>query len=326
MSVKKVARRAFAAAKTYRSAVAPSQKPLVTVYGNCQAAALSTILRSSLAFADQFNVAWLPGAHELIGSELPAIRRILARTSMFITQNIRDDYRSMPIGTSQLRALLPHSARTLTYPVMYYRGLHPYLVYVHATGDLGTSAPRTDGYHDLRFISAAGLGMDLDDAAAWMLEFGGAQEWIRTTAAASLAALRNREESLDMNVSGSIEGAGERAFWTVNHPSNAILATASEAVHAELGVDSRPSDVLAELLSSTVVPVSNHVRRALGVPENLTSDWVVSNETVSERELLSAHLEYYRSRPEVLKHALIEHSEALAESGLFSGDRAKSSP
>lgn len=326
MNVKRVAGRAYATAKTYRSAVAPSRKPLVTVYGNCQAAAMSSMLRSSPAFTDEYRVVWLPGAHELVRSELPALRRILARTSVFITQNIRDDYRSMPIGTSQLRSLLPRSARTLTYPVMYYRGLHPYLVYVHATGDLGTPAPRTEGYHDLRFISAAGHGMDPVDAAGWMQEFGGAPEWIRETAAESLSELRRREESLDVHVSGSIELAAERAFWTVNHPSNAILATAAEAVHAALGVDFRRGDVQRELLSYTVVPISNHVRRALGAPDAATSDWVVNYETVSEHELLSAHLEYYRSRPDVLEHALIEHSEVLAASGLFSGVRAKTMP
>ncbi|MBT2498983.1 hypothetical protein J7E25_07725 [Agromyces sp. ISL-38] len=298
----------------------------MTVYGNCQAAAMSSMLRSSPAFTDEFNVVWLPGAHELVRSDLPALRRILARTSVFITQNIRDNYRSMPIGTSQLRSFLPRSARTLTYPVMYYKGLHPYLVYVHATGDLGTPAPRTEGYHDLRFISAAGHGMDAVDAAAWMQEFGGAHDWIRETATASLTELRKREESLDVHVSGSIEVAAERAFWTVNHPSNAILATAIEAVHAALGVDVRPSDVQRELLSYTVVPVSNHVRRALGAPDSATSEWVVNYETVPEHELLSAHLEYYRSRPEVLKHALTEHSEVLAASGLFSVVQAKTVP
>ncbi|MCK6210811.1 hypothetical protein KZX45_09685 [Georgenia sp. EYE_87] len=302
-----------------RSAYVRQNRPVVTVYGNCQASALRTLLQRSPSFSNKFTIAWIPGAHQITAHQLPTIRKILRKTSIFITQEIKNDYRGLPLGTSQFVSALASGAQVVTYPVMYYRGLHPYLVYVHANGALGTPAPRTEGYHDLRFIAAAARRMRPAEASRWLEDYTGNAEWIRAVASESLNELKRREERLDIKVSHAIAPLRDTAFWTVNHPSNDLMDVAVQGIMDALSLD---SDVLApldyELLSSTVVPVHNHIRHALGYTTTSTESlWTIANTLTLEKRLLESHLEYYTARGEILEHALREHGEVLHRAGLL---------
>lgn len=315
MSLKARLRPTYKAIQTYRSTLGASKKPILTVYGNCQSGALATMLRNSPTFSAKFRVAWVSGAHEITHGELPAFRRLLSRTSVLVTQNIRENYREMPLGTDDVREALPQGAGVLTFSSMYFRGLHPYLAYVHATGELGTPAPLTEGYHDLRFIGAASRGLQGEAALDWVSAFSGRKGWICDTASKSLAELRRREEDIDVKISDGIEGEG--AFWTLNHPSNSVLSLAAEQIHDAFDLPYSNWNG-HELLGSTVAPVGRDVREALDLP-HLKGDpvWTVEGKAVAEAEILAAHLDFYREHPEVLDCAVQEHAAALIASGLL---------
>jgi len=320
MSVKDLVRPAYVSGGLIRSAYAPSRRPIVAVYGNCQAAALRTLLNTSDDFKERFNVVRLPGAHEISPVQLKLVQRVLARASVVFTQRIRNNYRGMQLGTDELTKHVRSGARILTYPSMFYRGLHPYLVYVHATGELGTPAPLTEGYHDLRFIYAASVGMSDSEAVAWLQSFSGASDFIASVADDSINALSSRDQDMDIPVSSVIRGLKERSFWTLNHPSNEVLGEAAKAAHSILGTENPKNLPGPQLLTSVVIPVHSDVREALHYPvKQSRMKWVVGSRSYFDEEVLAAHLDFYRARPEVLVSARHEHEALLARAGLSAG-------
>jgi hypothetical protein len=299
------------------AASVPSRRPIVAVYGNCQAEALRQILELSPDFSRNYYAIPIPGAHEVTRAQLPALHMVVRRASVILTQRIRDDYRALPLGTNQVLTHARSDATILTYPSMFYRGLHPYLAYVHATGELGTPAPLTSGYHDLRFIYAAGRGMSDEAAREWLHEFTGDAGFIEEMASESLQSLRARERNLDLTVSAVIPGLADRSFWTLNHPSNAVLSEAARAAHRVLGTRAAPTAATDEMLTSLVAPVHAHIRVALGYPERAEDKgWSINGRQFSDVEVMSTHLGYYRRRPEVLLHAKKEHAVLLSRAGL----------
>lgn len=296
-----------------------SSLPRIIIWGNCQADALRSLLASAPRFATRYELIRIPGAHEVSLRQLRQVQRLVATAEIVVTQKIRNDYRRMPIGTEQILAHAPSRVRVITYPSMFYAGLHPYLVYVHATGELGTPAPMTEGYHDLRFIAAAGAGVADADAARWLADNPGDPGELRRYAAEGVGELARREKSMDAKVAHMIEALGDRAFWTVNHPSNAILAAAANQIATQVGFDAAiPHEHLAdELLSDVVAPVHEDVRSGLGLPAAGPREWRVGGAVIQDHELMRAHLAYYRARPEVLEVALDEHEGLLRRFGLL---------
>lgn len=238
-----------------------------------------------------------------------AAQPLLKRADVVLTQQVRNDYRRLPIGTSQILSLVNARSKVITYPSMFYRGLHPYLVYVHATGELGTPAPLTEGYHDLRFIAeASNRGTAVATPHALQRE-----------ADASLNELRQREKGLDVQIADHVASLGAESFWTINHPCNRLLEVAAAQVCSILKVN-RPARVHPEILTNVVVPVPDAVTNALGHHASQSSYWTINGTLIPDAEVRMAHLAYYRERPDVLEVALEEHAEALQRLGLIESE------
>jgi hypothetical protein len=295
----------------------PSRRKLAVVLGNCQADALSRILRNSPAFAAEYQLARIPGVHLARPAEVQPLHRLVGRADLVLTQQVRDGYRDLALGTDELLANARPGTRILRYPSMFYKGLHPYSVYVHATGQLGTMIAMTGGYHDLRHLYAASRGWDDAKAAAWLSEFESDPGQIRRLAEASLEELRRREPELDAGISHVVDGLGVGAFYTLNHPSNAVLATAADGLLAHLDMPAVPRVPGREHLGLFRAPVEPSVLRAQGKPvpaEEAT--WFILGKHYRQPVVLAAHLAYYRSRPEVLSAGLEEHAALMADLGL----------
>ncbi|WP_235537287.1 WcbI family polysaccharide biosynthesis putative acetyltransferase [Nocardioides sp. Soil805] len=287
------------------------------MWGNCQASAVRRLLKASPGFAGRFDVAWLPGVHEVSADQLPVVRRIVEGADVAIVQPVRDGYRGLAVGTEEILAHNAKEPTVLRYPAIYYTGLHPYLVYVHATGELGTPMPVTGGYHDLRFISVASSGAMGREAESRLLSLVGDEEALRRNAQESLSELARRELSLDVRVSHRIDALGVEAVWTVNHPSNALLSEVATQVSGHLGLEGTPAPGMQELLQSVVSPVHADVRAALKRPVDGSNEWKVDGTAHHDLSVMHAHLAHYRDNPRVLQVAQDEHAEKLGRFGLI---------
>ena len=299
------------------------------MYGNCQAEGLGQVLSSSPAFATEYRVAAIPAVHMLSSSELLALEQLVAGASLIVAQPVKPGYRGMGLGTDEVTAAAPSGCRVIRFPVLYYQGLFPFQAFVHHGGDSGrahVNAPVTGRHHDLRILGCAAQGMEPDAAVEWLRSYAPDEAAVREIAENAAAEIRRRERDTDIPVferivSSPASHAG--SFFTVNHPSRLSLRHVSEAIHEELGL---PFEDLGteEPLDTFRTPLDEHVLKALGLPMNGRTEWVVDGEHVPTETLVAAHLGFYRERPEVVRAALREHVRRLRRLAVLKVRRALS--
>lgn len=291
---------------------------LALILGNCQAEAVRLTLRLSADFSRDFDVVRVPGVHEMQAHHLQRFRSVAESAELLIAQPVRSGFRGMGIGTDEVRGLMSSSATVLTFPVLYFEGLHPYQVNVHAGGDLAVLAPLT-GYHDLRFLVAASRGYGVRETMALTRKrppegvFGAVAE-------ASQARLQEREMGLDAKASELLahsraDLAG--AFFTVNHPSNRVLAHVVNQLLARLGYGAVVPTHNRELLAGVSAPVEVAVVEELGLQwTSPCANWVIRGERYSNERIAELHLSWYQSRPELVRAGIRQHEERLGLLGL----------
>src|SRR4051794_27146502 len=80
------------------------------VYGNCQADALSQVLRDSPAFAAEYEVTQVPGVHVMTPAQRSQLEELVSRAALIVAQPVRSGYRAA-IGTDEIAAAAPRGCR-----------------------------------------------------------------------------------------------------------------------------------------------------------------------------------------------------------------------
>ena len=110
----------------------------------------------------------------------------------------------------------------------------------------------------------------------------------------------------------------DRAFLTVNHPSNAVIETLAKRVLVHLSLNPAIEPPQRELLGSTAAPVDWRLAEALGLSEaRVGKTWTIGGKRVAEQELWVEHLAWYRRRPEVVDAGIRQHGDRMAALGLI---------
>lgn len=219
----------------------------VCVIGNCQAESLRIVLHSS-GVVDSYRV---PPIHEWEPGDIPWAQSALQSADILVAQPVRDGYRGMPIGTRQLQAFLPPTARTVLVPVLRYDGLHPYQAIIRPPADPSLDPPVVP-YHDLRTLVAAATGSGEPVAprpsASQLRE---AAEYSR-----SLMAARERAFGL---VPMSDVLATAPVWHTINHPDNRTLEELGNRVYARLGLTHPGEAARGQELAVAEAPAASSV-------------------------------------------------------------------
>lgn len=277
-------------------------RALLMVHGNCQ----SEALRVLLAQTDVYRTVRVPPVHEIEDDDLPHLARTLAAVRVLVTQPIKDDYRDLPVGTSQVTAGLAGGAVVVPVPVIRYAGLFPFQALVRAP-PLGD--PPVVPYHDLRTMVEAATGTRPAAGAG-----AGAYREIER---ASVAELARREHDADsVVVSDLLRGAGADAASTVNHPGNPVLRGLAERVLERLGHRVEVPDPGRTLLNAVHSPLAADVLAALDLPDPARETWTVAGEQIDDDEVRDAQLRWYAEHDHVAPAGLHRHREAVAVLGL----------
>ncbi|MDT9595065.1 WcbI family polysaccharide biosynthesis putative acetyltransferase [Nocardioides zeae] len=273
--------------------------PLLVVMGNCQAESLRLLLRG----ADLRSVR-VPPVHELDAEDVPRLQRLLARTDLFVSQPVGAGYRGLPLGTDELRAHLPRSARTALVTPIRYHGLHPWHVVAHPPGLVDPDPPLV-AYHDLRTLT--GRREPPPDGA------------VAEVGRRSVAELQRREALHGSVVVSDLFAAPRPALMrTVNHPGNTVLAPVAARLREALGLDPAPPGVERPLLDAVHAPVEEPVVRAWGLDDAPSTDWRVRGEAVPDARVVETHHEFYRRRPDVADLLRTRYAELADLLGLGS--------
>jgi hypothetical protein len=323
MGMKDKARAAYKNTRMLAAGRIAKHRKVAVIYGNCQAEALLQVLKQRPAFTSEYDLISIPAVQALTRRDVSRVKSLISRTDLLLTQTVRDGYRGLPTGSGQMAIALPKGARVLRFPSMFYAGLHPYHVYVHATGELGTIIPKTDGYHDLRHLHAASVGMSDDTAIEWLRTFDGNADYIRGFAQSGVDSLRDREASLDVAISDSLAELRWNSFHTLNHPSNTVLSHAARGVETALGVENGHDYVGPEILGFLRAPIERDVSNALSleVPDGFLA-WRSNGGDYSVDDVARAHLEWYRRHPEVVAIGIEEHRSRLEDIEILSAGTA----
>ncbi|MFE1646531.1 WcbI family polysaccharide biosynthesis putative acetyltransferase [Microbacterium sp. P01] len=266
------------------------------VIGNCQAESLRLVIDA----ADTPTVR-VPPVHELEPSDMPHFERLLRGASFVVTQPIRDDYRGLPVGMSQVRALLKDHARFAVVPVLRFTGLHPFQLIIRMGGRV--EDPPLVPYHDVRaLMRAAGLtprqGLSADS--------------VRATAAASVAELARREQRSGALPISDVFAAPEFDMMrTINHPGNPVFLTLGARVLEAFGAPHPPVDPGRPLLASVQAPREEWVAEAWGLTDATREGWIVDGAAVGAEVVAEAHARWYEERPEFVREALTVEADAV---------------
>lgn len=226
---------------------------------------------------------------------LAHVHQLMASAAALITQPIRDQYRIPGCGSDQLTALLPSNARVVTIPVTYDTSGFPYQVDAHRGDGTRIDAPLTD-YHDLRALVAAERGLTVEQTLDWWPAPTAAM--VTANAEQSRAELQRRETSLDVHISDVLT---EPSMFTLSHPNNRVLAETARRILTALDIPGEIDIPEREFLGARRAPVEPAVVDALGWPADAQRDtWVVNREPVPQRELVTAHLDFYATYPDIL--------------------------
>jgi Polysaccharide biosynthesis enzyme WcbI len=296
------------------------RRPICLVYGNCQAEPVRALLASSAEFADAYEAVRLPAVHEVSASQVPRFQRMFRAASLIVTQQVKDGYRGLPLGTGELIGLAPNDCRVIRFPALYYDALYPLQVYVHVDGPPPVPAPMTV-YHDLRTLCTAANGLCAEAAVRWVSEYGPPETALHAAAERAAAMVRHYESGADIRVLDTIIArpqAHARSFFTVSHPARFVMQRIADGVQDILGL-TPSSDVHAnrEPLGLFRTPLEQSVIDALGLAAEPASDWIIKGKRVSTADLVRLHVDWYRQRPDVVRAGLNEHADRIAAFGLL---------
>ncbi|MBC7679980.1 MAG: hypothetical protein H7233_13495 [Pseudorhodobacter sp.] len=273
-------------------------RPLAVVHGNCQAEALRVLLSGSPSFP--FQPVRVPPVHELEAGDLAAYDRLLAATSLLVSQPVSEDYRGLPLGTGQVSARLAPGAAVVVWPVVRWQGLHPWQAIVRAPDG---AEPPVVPYHDLRTLT--GRRPEGEDLLA--------------AARDSTGELVRREAACDVTVSDLLTGAD--AVHTLNHPGNRVLLGLAHRVQARVGAPADAADPGRVLLGGVRAPLEPQVLVALGLDgrgldDRLREHWLVAGQPVPAEDVVVAQAAWYATRPDVVTEGLRRYADRLALLGL----------
>ena len=285
-------------------------RPLWLVVGNCQAEALRLVIDG---VGDRpYATVRMPPVHELETSDLPALRRLLRRTAVLLCQPIRAGYRELPLGTDELAAELPPTARVVRWPVIRYAGLHPFQAIVRNPADRSIVPPVVP-YHDLRTVVAARDGKSEDDEWDVVVDPDG----FVAVADASRAELAHREGlQCDVGISDVLGEYGAEAAHTINHPGNRVLTELGRRLLRTLDVDLPVAEPTRTLLGSVVAPLEGRVLAALHLTAPERRRWSTNGQELEPDRVHRAQLRWYRDNPDFVPLALARHARTLDLLGL----------
>jgi hypothetical protein len=278
------------------------------VVGNCQASALEYMLDTHEEFKRRFELVRFPPVHEFPEELIPELHEAVADAAVVIPQRVDDGYRDgIGLGTETL-ARIAGAGEVIRWPSVYWAGYVPDLFYLRDAA--GT--PVLDGpfdYHDRSVIRAYAAGLDAKAACASMADPelpSDAQAWA-DSATAELE-IRGRDCDIDVTPFIGAHFREELLFFTMNHPTNRLVAFIAQQVIDLLGLPGSvdPALMPGEVLGSTFHPLhSNHVRALeLRFGEGVeagTTPFRIRGETYDAGAAVRAFYAYYDAHRELVE-------------------------
>jgi hypothetical protein len=293
----------------YGSDPAPARdgRPLLLVWGNCQAESIRVLLSGSATL--EAETVRIPPVFELTPSDIEPLRRLASSASILLSQPVKDDYRDLPLGTRQVAAMMRPDTTIVRWPVVRWAGLHPFQAIVRDPRDPSRDPPVVP-YHDLRTLASARADADLFDVEP-------TDEACRAIAGASSAELRRREvRDCDVGISDLFDHPESGDMFTINHPGNRVLVELSRRLQRALGRPGDAADPGRDLLGAVSAPIDGAAAALFDLPAAVDCRWRIGDGAVAASEIHQTQLRWYRDNPWVVDAGYARHRATMETLGL----------
>jgi hypothetical protein len=289
----------------------------VVVVGNCQAKALEMMLGACGEFAERFEPVSFPPVHEIPASMVPELHRAVAAATLVLIQRIEEGYRDgLGLGTQTLGSLTRPGATVVRWPSIYWAGYFPDLFYLRDAA----GSPVVDGpfdYHDRLILHSYIDGLTVPDVCA-LLGDDRRPSGALAHAAQATAQLSERGRDCDLDVTPFIVSRfrDELLFFTMNHPTNRMLASVAQQVMGLIGIGGRIRWELIsdEILGPTFYPIHANDARALQLRFPASdAAFKIRGRSYDAPAAVGEFFKYYGDHPELVE--LNQESETSSQRG-----------
>lgn len=236
-------------------------------HGNCQAPILHRLI-------GEVRPEWSLGSYEVFSDAIVAnldhYRHLVRTADVVVAQPIWTGYRGIyDLSTEWITQNKPDTARLITIPSLFFRGLHPAVFYLRDEGEdiQNVGMP----YHDmtLLYLLSQRLGHDaIVDALCSPALYS--RDFVHAEFATALEELRRREDADQLTVRLSpwlaACGARRQTFHVINHPTREVMAFVANAILEALGEDPAVSSEGHDDLGRPHIPPAPSVLHHLGSP------------------------------------------------------------
>lgn len=276
-----------------------------TVYGNCQARVLPSVLNSSKVFKSTFEYVDVKAVHTLNSEDLDYfIDEILPELDLFIFQPVSKNYNNNErYSTEFLLSKLKSDAISVSFPSCYFTGYTPEIKHTKLVRE-GENKDEFD-YHD-RNIMKYFLATDTPEPEDFIFsDRFYSEEFSLQAVEESLKELETREESIfgsdkqiDIKVSKYIRNnyQKERLFHTVNHPSKPLFIYLGEAILDFLTIKDE-INFFKDPLEHTVYPIYKSHYHNLKFKFENSVNYKIQNQDYLPQDMIKKYLDYYHKIP-----------------------------
>lgn len=274
-----------------------TMRPKIAVFGNCQAPAVESLLRTHPPFMDRFELRTAIPIHLMTEEDKQAFHKSAAALDILVMQFLEAHFGCVSTeGLAEATA-----ARRIEFPSLWFNGhLVDSCYFRDESGSKFDDAPF--GYSSLVVASAAARGLDEAAAVDLMLNPDTVPpEFVWENYAAGLAELKWRERRCQIFISDLIDrvGPSRRLFHTMNHPALAVILHIANQLLALLDVEPiEDNGDLEDGLTDIVWPVLDSVAKTVGLPPQ--HDFKFGPADMSLAEFVQVQYAYYRAKPDVL--------------------------
>lgn len=281
-----------------------------SVFGNCQANPIGSILQSDASFKQEFEfVPFSKPAFALRAEDIATTMEHISKLDVLITQNVSEKF-----GVFSSRNLIAHlkpGARVIRIPNAYFSGYTPEVTYFRAAEPHVT---KFCDYHDANLLK---FYFDSPDTAlervldAYHADNFYSNDFVLANAQASITELQKRELDCDVYVSDFIERKWQQdvLFYSMNHPNRALLNHICEQIAEILEYGTVQLKGNFEHLGNTRLPIYNSISQIAQQSQKALIS--VQNKSMSAREYFEGHYQVLRSLDQTfLKNAYSRYLKA----------------
>jgi hypothetical protein len=272
-----------------------------TVYGNCQARVLASVLNSSKIFKGKFEYLDIKAVHLMTPKDLEfTIEEILPQLDLFIFQPVskkcNNDER---YSTNYLLQKLKSDVISVSFPSCYFTGYNPEL----KRAKLIKSGVNEDefNYHDQNLIKYF-LSSNIPNPELFMLsDYFYSEDFSFQAVEESIKELETRElnvfdsdQQIDIKISQFIRDnyQKQRLFYTFNHPSKALLVHLGKAILHFLEIEDEIT-YRKDPFAHTIHPIYKSHYQNLKLKFDNPTGYKINNQEYQHTNYIQKNIDYY---------------------------------